>query len=89
MKVTMLIRPEATAQPRSVAGISKSKTIDVKSLPRCEADRVTRYRNDYGRADFRCEMRARYDIDGVKMCPRHAGEVALAECLASGPETES
>lgn len=86
MKVTMLIRQEALAQPRAAADIDKSQTRTVRDLPQCEAERVTRYYSDKWnpqekQPNFQCSQRARYDIDGRKLCPRHAGEVALAHML--------
>lgn len=81
MRIVTLIRPEALNQPRQVHGIERSQTREVKELPRCCAERVTRYYNDGSGSDFQCNMRARYEIDGRPLCPRHAGEVALAHLL--------
>lgn len=83
MKVVMLIRQEALHQPRAFDTIHRSKTKSVDALPQCEAERTTRYYSDVrdGTKNFQCSQRARYDIDGKKLCPRHAGEVALAHLL--------
>ena len=84
MKITVLIRPEALAQPRQIACIAESRTRAVRELPRCSAERVTRYYCDGPHSDFRCSQKARYEVDGTPLCPRHAGEAALAYLLGNG-----
>ena len=86
MKITALIRPEATAQPRQIAGISQSRTRTVRELPRCSAERVTRYYSDTSGSDFQCTQKARYEIEGTPLCSRHAGEAALAHMLQEGAD---
>lgn len=84
MEVVMLIRPEAQTHPRTLAVVSTDRVLEVNALPRCEAHRTTRYCDSYERAnpDKTCSMRARYRFDGVNLCGRHAGEVALAAILS-------
>lgn len=84
MKILILIRPQAPLQPRALEAIRDAeRTIEVEHLPRCEAQRSTRYASGYEMAhpDKTCSMRARYQIDGVHLCPRHAGEIALSYML--------
>lgn len=48
--------------------------------PRCEqevAEMTARFRVHCGR-DIQCERRARYEIDGRKLCKTHAGDAVLA-----------
>jgi hypothetical protein len=90
MKIKVIVRPEAVSQPRVVQNVDKKNTSQVEFLPRCEATRVTTYNSFYeGRADVtkQCSMAARYEIDGVNLCARHAGEVALAQALEEQNDT--
>ena len=45
--------------------------------PRCEVDRKETYYSDTHETERRCQFRARYVIDGVMMCQRHAALRAL------------
>lgn len=56
--------------------------------PRCEqevSELVARWRIECGRGhDLLCENRARYQVDGRKLCKRHAGDAVLT-ALAGQP----
>lgn len=43
----------------------------------CEATRRAHYNNDTPHTDRMCKNRARYDINGKKLCKQHAGPAAL------------
>lgn len=83
MKIKVLRRPEALSQPRTMGMVTGVQIVDVDILPSCAAKRSTRYAPGYeaDHADKTCKMSARYEIDGVPMCARHAGEVTLAHAL--------
>lgn len=43
----------------------------------CEGLRRNTYSNDAPHASRACKNRARYEIDGKKLCSKHAGPAAL------------
>ena len=49
----------------------------VVAVPQCEATRTTRYYSDHAGTDLRCSFSADYEVDGVKLCSRHAARQAL------------
>ncbi|MEL6411967.1 MAG: hypothetical protein AAFQ38_16370 [Pseudomonadota bacterium] len=78
--VKILKRIEAASVPRGTDAIlDAGRIVELDDLPRCEAQRSHRYCGTWEAAhpDKTCSLRARYEIDGVKLCARHAGEVAL------------
>ncbi len=46
-------------------------------LPRCGAQRSSSYLYDKRETDRQCHFRGVIDINGVSMCRKHAGSVAL------------
>lgn len=82
--VLVLMRTEAAPPPRGLGAIvDRSRIVEVDYLPRCQAQRSHRYCGTWEAAhpDKTCSMSARYEIDGVHLCARHAGEVALYRLL--------
>lgn len=53
-------------------------------LPQCEAERANSYFNDRPNTDRRCKHSARFEIDGLKLCQKHAGVKALEIVLKQG-----
>jgi len=45
--------------------------------PQCKAQRVNKYYSDKPGTDYQCCNRAKYLVDGVPLCGKHAGVVAL------------
>lgn len=84
MKVRILKRAEALHQPRQLNEISRPDMVrHVETLPQCEAQRSSRYCGSYeaNHPDKTCTLAARYEIDGLNLCGRHAGEIALSFLL--------
>lgn len=58
-------------------GTPKVRVLYPVTVPNCEAIRETPYANDTPETDKRCHHLAKYEIDGKKLCQKHAQAVAL------------
>lgn len=54
----------------------------------CEARREAKYYNDTPETDKQCSRRARYVVDGQKLCLRHA-EIRALQILMTSPTSIS
>ena len=61
--------------------MTKASTIYPIEPPQCSAQREGKYANDGPLTDKQCSFRARYEIDGHKLCLQHAQVAALAILL--------
>lgn len=59
---------------------------DTWKMGRCEAavGEATRRWRDHCNEDHRCTMKIHYEVEGKKLCIRHAGARALEILLAGG-----
>lgn len=61
---------------------------DITELPQCEAVRDSRYYCDPGPGPYQCRHRARFTIDGKKLCRKHAGVMALNILLSETKQAD-
>ena len=63
--------------------------VEIMKLPRCSAERITPYANDERtETGPRCKQGARFIVEGVTLCKRHAQlyalQILLSETKGSG-----
>lgn len=63
--------------------IAKSLWPDQDSIGQCEAQREGRYLNDTPETDKRCAHSVKFDVDGKRLCARHAAQAALRVLLGN------